>query len=68
MAFDLAKCRFALKEWKWPLHKITPIEVMPLFQKTDPIEALKPLRTLSHLKLFMVSKHTSHKYLPALTE
>ena len=68
MSLKLTKCNFAQQECKWLGHKITHTGVTPLIRKTEPIEALKPPRTLNQLKYFMGSIHSLHKHLPALAE
>ena len=68
MSLKLTKRNFAQKECEWLVHKITSTGVTPLIQKTEPIVALKPPRTLSHLKSLVGSIHILHKYLPELAE
>ena len=68
MSLKLTKCNFAQQECKWLGHKITHTGVTPLIRKTEPIEALKPPRTLTLLKSSMGSIHSLHEYLPALAE
>ena len=47
-------------------HKITPSEITSLVRKTEPIELLKPPRTLSQFKLFMGPVYSLDKDLSAL--
>ena len=68
MSLKLTKCNIAQQECDWLGHKITRTGVKPLIRKTEPIEALKPPRTLTQLKSFMGSIHSFHKYLPAVAE
>ena len=68
MSLRFTKCQFAPKECEWLGHKITCTGITPLIRKTEPIESLKAPETVSHLKSFMGSNHSLHKYLPALAE
>ena len=68
MSLKFTKCQFARKECEWLGHKITCTGITPLIRKTEPIESLKAPETVSHLKSFMGSNHSLHKYLPALAE
>ena len=68
MSLKLTKCSFAQKECESLGHEITSTGVTPLIRKTEPIEVLKPPRTLTQLKSFIGSMHSLHKCLPALAE
>ena len=68
MSLKLTKCNFAQQECKCLGHEITYTGVRPLIRKIEPIEALKPPRTLTQLKIFMGSSYSLHKFLPALAE
>ena len=68
MAWKLEKCQFAKNTCEWLGHRITKSGITPMVRKTDPIDKLAALRTLSQLQSFMGSIHNLHKYLPALAE
>ena len=68
LSLKLTKCKLAQREFEWLGHKIKSTGITPLVRKTEPTEALTPPRTLTQLKLFMVSIHSLHKYLQALNE
>ena len=63
ISLKLMKVNFFQRECEWLGHRITPTGVTPLI--TEPMEALKPPRTLSQLKKFTGSIHSLHRYLPA---
>ena len=52
MSLKLTKRNFSQKECEWLGHKITSTGVTPLLRKTEPIEVLKPPRTLTQLISF----------------
>ena len=58
MSLKLTKFKFTQRECEWLGHKITSTEITSLVQKTKPIEALTPPRTLTQLKTFMGSVHS----------
>ena len=66
MTLKLINCKFAQKECDWLGYKITSTGVTPLIRITEPIESLKPPRTVSQLKSFLGLIHSLHKYLSAL--
>ena len=51
LSLKLSKCTFAQKDCEWLGHKFTQTGIIPLVQKTEPIESLKPPRTLSQPNL-----------------
>ena len=63
ISLKLTKVNFFQRECEWLGHRITPTGVTPLI--TEPMEALKPPRTLLQLKKFTGSIHSLHRYLPA---
>ena len=68
MTLKLNKCKFAQKECEWLGYKITSTGVSPLIRIKEPIECLKPPRTVSQLKSFLGLIHSLHKYLSSLAE
>ena len=68
ISLKLPKCEFAKRECEWLGHRIRETGITPLKRKTSPIDALAAPKSVTHLKSFMGSIYSLHKYLPAIAE